>query len=362
MFEDVVMATLWQRLTGQHSRAIMPAIPPRSASVATPESALTLTAVARSIAILATPISKLDLVTKRYAGGLEQVIENPIFVNKPSLLETRRELIYQLVVDLALYGNAYLLKQYDSQGRIVQVFQLASHGVAVNWAEDNITKEYTYNGKTYSADVIEHIRLMPRAGKLLGLSILELARDDVRAALDLRDYQANWFSQSGIPTGVIKSNRDLTPQDAEAMTANWHTKQAQRQVAVLGNGFDFQQIALSPKDSMMLEVSSQAVQNIARMFGIPARLLLTGIDGTSDTYSNLTDENQIFLRHTITQYTEAIADALSNCLPRSTRVDFDFSELFAADPKSRYEMYSIALNGEPFMTVEEVRKREDLDG
>ena len=109
----------------------------------------------------------------------------------------------------------------------------------------------------------------------------------------------------------------------------------------------------------MTGVATQAVQQIARMFGIPARLLLTGVDGTSDTYSNLTDENQIFLRHTLTAYTDTIADAISNCLPRGTRVEFDFSKLFAADPKSRYEMYAIALaNG--FMTADEVRIKEGL--
>jgi HK97 family phage portal protein len=191
---------------------------------------------------------------------------------------------------------------------------------------------------------------------------MELCRDDIKAALDLRDYQANWFSASGVPTGVIKSNKDLTKDDADAMTTAWHTKQAQRQVAVLGNGFDYQQISLSPKDAELYSATSQVVQNIARMFGIPARLLLTGIDGTSDTYSNLTDEDAIFLRHTITAYTDTIADALSNCLPRGTKVEFDFSKLFSADPKSRYEMYSLALNGESFMTVDEVREREGLNG
>lgn len=355
------MANLWQRITGQREqRTASPTIPVRSSTTASPEAAITLTAVARAIQILANPISELDLVTKRYAGGVEQTIDNPLFVNRPSIQETRRELLYQLVVDLAMYGNAYLLKQYDAAGRIVQVFQMAAVGVSPNWDAEMINKTYTYNGKTYTADQIEHLRLMPRAGYLKGLSIMEMCRQDILGALDLRDYQANWFSASGVPTGVIKTSRDLTKEDADAMTAAWHTKQAERQVAVLGAGFDYQQVALSPQEAMFTQVASQSVQQIARMFGIPARLLLTGIDGSSDTYSNLSDENQIFLRHTIQNYTSTIADALSNCLPRGTRVEFDFSKLFAADPKSRYEMYNIALNGEPFMTPEEVRLKEGI--
>jgi HK97 family phage portal protein len=259
-----------------------------------------------------------------------------------------------------MYGNAYYLKQFDSQGRIIQVFQLPAHAVSVEWAENKINKVYRYLDNVYDDTQIKHLRLMPRSGYLKGLSILETCRDDVLGALDLRDYQSNWFSSAGVPTGVIKATRDITKDDADAITEAWHTKQATRQIAVLGNGFDFSHVQLSPKDALMTEVSTQAVQQIARMFGVPARLLLTGVDGTSDTYSNLTDENQIFLRHTLTAYTDVIADAISECLPRGTRVEFDFSKLFAADPKSRYEMYAIALNGEPFMSVDEVRLKEGL--
>lgn len=362
------MATIWQRILrrdtsapgGLQTRTASSSIPVRSATSASPEAAISLTAVARSIQILATPISKLDLVTKRYAGGIETIIDNPIFVNRPNLLESRRDFIYETVVDLAMYGNAYWLKQFDSQGRIIQVFPLPSNSVAVDYAPNKINKVYRYAESVYDDTQIEHLRLMPRAGYVRGLSILETCRDDVLGALDLRDYQANWFSSSGVPTGVIKASRDITAEDADAITSAWHTKQATRQIAVLGNGFDFSHVQLSPKDALMTEVATQAVQQIARMFGIPARLLLTGVDGTSDTYSNLTDENQIFLRHTLTAYTDTIADAMSNCLPRGTRVEVDFSKLFAADPKSRYEMYAIALNGEPFMTTDEVRQKEGL--
>jgi len=355
------VANIFQRILGQReTRTTPPVIPPRSTTQANPETALTLTAVARAVQILATPVSKMFLETYRFAGGVSVKIENPIFVNRPSIDFTRRDLLYQLVVDLAMYGNAYLLKQNDSQGRIVQVFQLPAWAVTVRYDETGTQILFDYNNKTYTSLDIEHLRLMPRSGYARGTSILESCAPDVRAALDLRDYQTNWFSSSGVPTGVIKSSRDLTAADAEAMTAAWHTKQATRQIAVLANGFDFQHVQLSPRDALMTEVASQSVQQIARMFGIPARLLLTGVDGSSDTYTNLQDENQVFYRHTLMAYTDVIAEALSNCLPRGTRVAFDYQSLFAADMESRFNMYATALAGEPFMTVDEVRERENL--
>ena len=131
-------------------------------------------------------------------------------------------------------------------------------------------------------------------------------------------------------------------------------------MAVLGQGFEWQTVQLNPRDALFTDVQVQQVQAIARLFGIPARLLLTGVDGSSDTYTNLQDENQVFYRHTIMAYTDAISDALSECLPRGTRTEFNFEGLFRADMANRFNMYETAIRA-GFMTTEEVRRKEGLE-
>jgi phage portal protein BeeE len=90
-------------------------------------------------------------------------------------------------------------------------------------------------------------------------------------------------------------------------------------------------------------------------------MLLTGVDGSSDTYTNMVDEMQIFYRTTLMNYLDTIADALSACLPRGTRTAFAFEDLFRADPANRYAMWQTALAA-GFMTIEEVRMKEGLNG
>ncbi len=357
------MASLWSRIAGKPEvRAAQPTVPSRAATSVTPDSSLTLTAVYRAVQIIATPISKMQLETFRYATGLEQKIENPLLVNKPSLEETRREFFYETVVSMALEGNAYWLKSYNSLGQVNSLTILPASAVSVYLSEGTTgTKLFSYMGKTYSTSQIEHLKLFSRAGYLLGVSPITSCRADLAAAIDLRDYAANWFSASGVPTGILKTGQMINAEDAAAITTNWHNKQQDRQVAVLGSGFEYQQVSLSPKDALFTEVQQQAVQSIARLFGVPARLLLTGVDGTSDTYSNLQDEVQTFYRHTLTNYTDAIADALSNCLDRGTRVDFNFEGLFKADQAGRFAMWKTALEA-GFMTIDEVRAKEGLNG
>ena len=361
------MASLWQRLTGTapiERRAAVPNIPVRSDTYVSTQTALSLAAVYRSIQIIATPISKaLPLETFRYGGGLEVKIENPILVNNPSLSESRKDFIFSTVTSLAINGEAFWFKSYDSRGNVNDLTALDP--TAITPRLDGINgmtgqKVFDYMGKTYTMRDIEHMRLFTTVGNLRGLGPIQAAGNDIATALELRNFASTWFASGGVPTGVLKTGKMLTKDQADEITTNWHTKQATRQLAVLSEGFDYQAINATPQDLMFTNVAAQSTQTIARLFGVPARLLLTGVDGTSDTYANLSDEQQTFYRHTLMGYTNAIEDALSNCLPRGTTVRFNYEGLYKADQKTRWEMYDIATGGVAWMTPEEVRAKEGL--
>jgi HK97 family phage portal protein len=362
------MASILDRLLNRKPevRASQPTIPTRQPSIVTPSSALSLTAVYRAIQIIGTPISKMTINTYRFATGIELKVENPVLVNNPSIDQNRRDFLFQTVADLALQGNSYWLKQYSSNGQVNNLTILPAASVQPSYPKlvdgtiDYSTIVYDYLGKRYTKREIEHLRIFSLPGQLVGLSPIAACYKDLSAAIDLRDYAANWFTSAGVPTGVLKTNSMINKAEADEVTANWHNKQQNRQVAVLGNGFDYQQIALSPRDALFTEVQDQQVQAIARLFGIPARLLLTSVPGASDTYTNLQDENQVFYRHTLMAYTDSITDALSNCLPRGNRVEFDFEHLFKADVSARYDYYKTAIEA-GILTAEEVRTKEGLD-
>lgn len=361
------MATLWQRITGTapETRAVQPTVPSRAATSTTvnAETALTLTSVYRAVQIIATPISKMELRTFRYATGMEQQIENPLLVNKPSLIESRRDFLFQTVVSLALEGNAFWVKSFNSAGAVNNLTLLPASAITLDYVDpQDISKgvQYFYAGRKYSQSEVEHLKIFSRAGILRGISPIESCRNDIAGALDVRDYATNWFQSGGVPTGLLKTNAMITAEDAATVTAAWHNKQQNRQVAVLGNGFDYSPVALSPRDALFTEIQDQAVQMVARMFGVPARLLLTTVPGSTDTYTNLQDENQVFYRHTLMAYTDAITDALSNCLPRGTRVEFDFEHLFKADVAARYNYYKTGIEA-GFLTPEMVQQKEGMN-
>lgn len=359
------MANIFDRLLGRdrETRGATPIFPTRSDMGTGPNQALTLTAVYRSIQIIATPISKMPMMTFRYATGLEVPVENPVLVNKPNFLDTKRDFLFQTVVSMALDGNAFWLKSYGSNGQVNNLTLIPPSAVTIRLVNGVKHYDYQVNQDTPVATTttdIQHLKLFSRVGYLRGLGPIDSCNKDIQAALELRNFAANWFGQAGIPTGILKTDKPIGKEDADDITARWHTKQAERKVAVLGQGFEWQTVQLNPRDALFTDVQVQQVQAIARLFGIPARLLLTGVDGSSDTYTNLQDENQVFYRHTIMAYTDAISDALSECLPRGTRTEFNFEGLFRADMANRFNMYETAIRA-GFMTTEEVRRKEGLE-
>jgi len=359
------MASLFERIFRRdlEQRSASPVFPIRSDYSVGENQALTLTAVYRAIQIIATPVAKMPMNTYRYATGLEVPVENPILVNKPNFNETKRDFLFQTVTSLALDGNAFWLKNYGTNGQVNNLTVIPANSVTIRLDEQG-RKWFDYqvtNGTTVQSTMtdIQHLKLFSRAGYLRGLGAIDACNKDIAAALDLRNFAANWFGQAGIPTGILKTDKPIGAEDANEITERWHAKQSERKVAVLGQGFEWQTVQLNPRDAMFTEVQIQQVQAIARLFGIPARLLLTGVDGTSDTYSNLVDEQQTFYRHTLMNYTDAISDALSECLPRGTRTEFNFEGLFKADMANRFNMWETAIRA-GFMTVEEVRAKEGL--
>lgn len=359
-----VVANIFQRILGiepqqRSTELVIPARAPEASTVSVAE-ALRISAVYRSVQIIATPIADMGMTASRYTSTSETEIALPLIVDKPSLNQSRRNFVFETVVSLATYGEAFWVKQFDSKGNVNSVDILPAQGVGVYVDPKTFVKTFSWMGNTYTPAEIEHIKLFSMAGHPRGMGPIQQCNEDLYTAVQLRNWASNWFSQSGVPTGVLTTNLQLTADQAAEIAERWHAKQSTRQIAVLGNGVNYDQVSLSPRDALFTDVASQSVQAVARLFGIPARLLVTGVDGTSLTYANLSDEERTFWRHTLSAYTDPIEDAFSNLLPRNVEVEFDFEDLFKSDVTTRYQNYATAIQA-GFMTPAYVQQEEGIN-
>ena len=346
---------------GTMSEALLPPVRNADNSLSISD-ALSLSMVYRAINIHA--ISAKQMSIDVYRGGT--IIESPAFVRTPDISITRPAFIEQSIISLATTGNAFWEIKRDQAGRIMNIEVLNPLNVTINENENGMAISYRVitgtKEKTLRPERVQHLSLMRVPGKNWGLGPIQSARHELLGAIDVRDYAANWFKESGIPSGVLKSDQVLSPDQATAAKNAWNTTAgAKNGVAVLGQGLTYAPIFLSPDDAQFLESQNLYVTQVARLFGVPASLMLSDTGGSSMTYQNVEQDWIGYIRFSLMTYLIEIEQAFTTLLPRGQEAHFNIEALLRSDTLTRYNAHKIGLEA-GFLTVEEVRAIEGLGG
>lgn len=311
--------------------------------------------VHRAVSIHATAVRQLSVAAFRDS----EEVDAPSWLRRPNAFTPRSVFLEQTVISLAGHGNAYWLIDRDAQGRVTNLTVLDPMAVEIDADHFGRPRKYMAFGKDYTPADIRHLALFRVPGKAKGLGPIQAARQEIQGAIDTRDYSSKWFQDSGVPTGVLKSDQVLSPEDAKAAKAAWTESQgAKRGVAVLGNGLSYSAIYLTPADAQFLESRQFDTTQIARLFGVPASLMLAGVAGSSQTYANVEQDWLGYVRFSLMQYLTEIEDAFSELLPGRREARFNIEALLRADTTTRYAAHAVALSA-GFLTLDEVREIED---
>jgi len=344
---------------GFEERSSAMVLPPRSAtSGVTTSDALSLASVYRSVSIIATAMKQLGIHVYRDDA---EVTPTPLVIRQPDIKVTREVWMEQTINSMALAGNAYWLIGRNGRGETVNLEVLNPFDMMIQTDDYGNAQFYTYRGTTrYELNQIQHLAMMRVPGNVYGLGPIQAAQKELLNARDTRDYASAWFNDSGIPNGVLKSDQMLSPDQAVAAKDAWNaTAGAKNGVAVLGNGLNYQPMYLNPRDAMFIEAQAFNVQQIARLFGIPANMLMASVDGNSMTYTNMEQEQMAFVRYTLSQYIVEIESALTHVTTRGTMVKINVDSLLRSDTLTRYQAHKLAIES-GWMTIDEVRAIEDL--
>jgi HK97 family phage portal protein len=354
-FETVRSVALDFERMEERSSSIVP--PPRSAtSGVTTGDALSMASVYRAISILSTAIKQVGVHVYRNDEKLEST---PLWITQPDDKITRAEFMARTVNSIALAGNCFWLVSRNARGETVKLEVLNPFDMLIQSDDYGNLLGYTYRGTIeYSIADIQHLKALTVPGNLYGLGPIQSCQPELAAIKDTRDYASTWFDKSGVPSGILKSDQMLSPDAAKAAKDSWNALGAGGLV-VLGNGLTYMPTYMNPRDSQFLENQAFGVQQIARLFGIPANMMLASVDGNSMTYTNIEQEQIAFTRYTLSQYYVEIEAAMSSLLPRGTEARMNIDALLRSDTLSRYQAHQIALAA-GFKTIDEVRHDEKL--
>lgn len=321
--------------------------------------ALGLIAVYRGVSILSTSVMQLSLDAYRQDSQIEP---RPAILAQPDIDESLASFLEKTTLCLALNGNFFWRIFRDNQGRVTGLRVLNPHDVVIQTdTEGNVTGyKYSRRETPFTKKEIYHGSLMRVPGDPRGRGPIQAAQAELRGALDTSDYSSHWFTESGVPTGLLTSKTPLNAQQAEEAKQRWtDTQGGYRGVAVLGGDWNYQQVYLSPEDAQFIQVRQFNKTDIATLFGIPAHLMLAAVDGSSMTYSNISQAWVEFSKFTLSRYVIEIESAFSAVMPRGTEVKFNLEALLRPDVVTRYQMHTQALQA-GFMSINEVRDIEKL--
>lgn len=318
---------------------------------------LTLSTVFRGVQILQTAIGGLPV--RQMRDGVE--VRQDLIIARPDPNCWRATFIAETVMALALNGNAFWLKLKDMDGHVVGLRNLPPELVTISDVRGdpaNPDRRFGYMGREYTdADVI-HLPFMKVPGRLRGIGPIQACREEIEGALDAKDYRSRYFTEGSHPTGIISYPKNLTKDAATQLKNDF--KANVDDIKVLPQDLKYTQLTLNPKDAQFLETQQFDTTQIARLLGIPASLMMSAVEGSNLTYSNIEQEWIQFADFTLEAYAQPIELALGEVIPRGNEVMLDWDSMRRSDTKTKAETYEILIRC-GVLTVNEARAKEGMD-
>jgi len=320
--------------------------------------ALGIPAIFRGVSLIADAVGALEFCAYR---NDREVLPKPAILARPNPVETRMETISAMAASLIMHGN-YLavLGEPGANGLPDSIYPVAADRVQVSRDKGRII--YKIDEKTYDKSEILHIKNFTMPGDLVGRGILAIAKQALGKEIAISEYASKYFDGGVNPTAVIKSqNPDLSSEEADALKTAWMSMYSSRNRApvVMNASTDFEVLSSNAAESQLVEAQTAGLTEASNILGLPPYYL--GAPNSSRTYSNVEEETLQLIKFSIQPIAERIEAAFSDLLVRGQYAKFKYESMLKTDTLNRYNAYAIALaNG--FLTVDEVRDKENLDG
>lgn len=270
-----------------------------------------------------------------------------------------------IVGDLAVYGNAYLLKAgAKSASEIPQALApLPPYGWRLDEHGDYVLKAPSGDEVTYPRWQLIHLRhWSPRSGGF-GMSPLEPLRETLALQDAAQRLSRASYTNGARPSGVLTTDQTLSNETVNRLRENMRQLHGgvdnAYKLAIFEAGLQWQPLAFNLNDSAVVPQRQLAREEVAAAYDLPQSAI-----GILDhaTYSNITEQNRM-LGDTYKAWCALIEEGLMLGLAdvpefAGNFVEFDLNALTQATQATRYQAYQSALTA-GWLTQNEVRKLEN---
>lgn len=349
-----------------------------SGASVTPDSALTVSAVYRCVAIISGAIATLPCRLMRDRGGVkEKAKDHPLYrllKKRPNRWQTSAQFRRMMTAHVLLRGNAYALKVKVGTA-IVALLPLHPDRVEPLQGP-NLEVVYRYTRpdggvQVFSREEIFHLADLTLDG-VKGLSRVRLMREAIGAAKQMETFGAKLFKNGAFPGAAVKVAGALSDEAFARLQAQIEEQRGAEnghKTLIFEEGMDWTQLALTSEDAQFLQSRQFTKAEIATFFGVPPHLLGDTEKSTS-WGSGIAEQNMGFVQFTLLEHIVMWEETADRDLltEQESRADELYVHLnpkgwlrVTADKQADVYAKALGAGGHaPYMTVNEVRALEDL--
>ena len=322
--------------------------------------ALKLSAVYAALSLISNSIATMPIRVKQRKENQQTTVENhPVQKLFYNMLQTKHTVIKQLVVDLYLYGNAFMyIKRKD--GKPEKLIYLQHGDVQVDYKKEQDLVQYNvcnHNSvpKLVKQEDMLHFARDTKDG-VIGRPITCFASDIIDLYGFTQNAATEFFGSGCNLTGILQFKRPLKPGQQEQIRSQWmqiHGNGSFGGLGILEGDSEYIPISQNSSESQMLESREFNITEIARYFNINPVLLG---DLSHSSYNTIEDANIEFIQRTLLPIINLFEEEINRKLITNTKqyVDIDETALLKGDKKTLAEYYAtLVSNG--IITIDESR-------
>lgn len=316
-----------------------------------------------AVGLLADCVAVLPIEIYRDRGGRTERVATPSVFIKPNEHQTMFEFVHQIVLMLAIHGNAYIYAPRNPGEPPIEMRVLHPNKVACVY-DDQGQVIYKWHDNHFTSKEVKAISWMTIPGTMKSLSPLESMRNTLGMGLAMDRFLSQFYGEGATPSSVLETDSALTEDQARILRDTWedaHWKK--RRPAVLTAGLKWRSITTSASDMEMMAHRESIVRDIARCYRIPLHMI-AGSGGDSQTYQNVEQSGINFVRYTLLPWLKRCSDGLSDLLPLTQKVRFDTTEFEKADLTTRVKAQQVMISSGTLTPNEarHIENREPYDG
>jgi len=276
----------------------------------------------------------------RYYDRDGEVLEtSPVsnLIDRPAPGLTQYEFLENLITHLHIAGNAYVLKERARVGIVSLLLLRPDRSEAL----PGRGYQYYINGARYiiPAEDIGHLKFPNPNNDYYGLSPLQVLAKQVNLDSDATKFTKAFFTNAGVPSGILKLRRKLSSQDEASKlraawrghfqgTRNWH------RIAILDEDASYETMGSGIGDMEIPSLRALSETRICSALGVPAILVGANVGLQRSTYSNYGEARESFWEETLLPMYRRVEQFISELLlpefpSEQGRIAFDFSEVRA---------------------------------